>query len=273
MCGCVCVDSSDEEFVEDAEAAAAAGDESDMCSDLEEEEEGEREGSRGSRHSWSDEEEDGVNQSLLGKRKSQAARVLDSDDEDEDSLEKAKAGGDSVFAGRSLLDPMEGSMPPLRLDSIDDTNSPLSPASSHSPSHSPSHTSSHTSIPQPTQTLSLALQDSGIGQSQEDPVSRGEEELEGESEGEAEEEKRDEGSVSVVTDADSLEFSFQWGQSLPLAQPVNHDMPPTATHSHALLHGDTMDFLGEESQWQATPTAKSELLSQDADTQYLDEDG
>ncbi len=265
-----CADSSDEEYVE--ERGAAGGDVSDVCSDLEEEER-EEEGSHGSRStpdSCSDDDE-GVNHSHLGKRKVPTLRVLDSDDE-EDSLggEGKKASGGDVFAARPPLDLLEGSMPPLRLDSVEDTNSPLSSSPSLSPSPS-----------QPTKTLAQSLVDSGIGPSQLQTTSLTEKSLGAVSEGgraekEEEEEKRDEGSMSVVTDADSLEFSFQWGQSLPLAQPVNPDAPPAEdkpVRKPSLLHPDTMDISEEEeSQWQATP-AKNQLLTQDADTQFLDEDG
>ena len=250
---------------------------SDVCSDLEEEEGGgDSHESRSTPNSWSDsddDDDDGVNQSYLGKRKTASSRVLDSDDEDDSPCRDSEGNtksGDDVFAAGLGMDCMEGSMPPLRLDSVDDTNSPLTPADQ--PSTQPGTL--------PAKTLTESLADSGIGQSQLQ-TSMNEEALaavseEDEEEVEGGEERRDEGSMSVVTDADSLEFSFQWGQSLPLAQPINPDAPPSVdepTCKPSLLHADTMDMLeGEESQWQATPS-KSQSLSQDPDTQFLDEDG
>ena len=192
-----------------------------------------------------EEEEEEVGQPLQAKRKS---RILDSDSDEE--------AGDADCEENNLF-LVESSMPPLRLDS--ESHSP--PSSSHAPSADLS---------------SRPLQgDSGIGQSLEQTqqgVVQG-----ARRNGEVLEEMSNGTSVT----ADSLEFSFQWEQSLPLAQPWNpHNAGGVA---RTAPYGD--DATSTQDMWaesQATPScATAPTESQfppsqevdDAETQFLDEDG
>lgn len=250
-------DTSDEEFVQDA----TAGDISDVCSDLDEEE-GENgvepvgeamEEDQSNSPETSDNEDEEVGRPLLTKKKPVSSRRLDSDDEEDTEVDETLAEKDVAEAeGECLVATVEGSMPPLRLDSVEDEES-LLPASQSIPGH--------------------LTADSGIGHSllhqRED--SSGEESEGEEGLGKNGLGNEEEGSMSV-TDGDSLELSFQWGQSLPLAQPTSESEPSRRRPS--LHRDDTINIWEEESQWQATPTAdatQSQFL--DEGTRFLDEDG
>lgn len=219
--------------------------------------------------------------------------------------------GDGVLGKKLLVDTVESSMPPLRLSSVEDESNLPSPlATPSSPHHTPPpnpHLTFASSSTQPTPhhlkslTASLA-DDSGIGNSLKpsavlsQSVSEGslngeEDEVlvdqmeEGEGEGEEEGERKggvlEESSVSVATDGDSLELSFQWGQSLPLAQPCNpgSERDVVRKKPSLLRDGSIGTQLGEESQWQATPTdamqsqLPSQSIEEEDETQFLDEDG
>ena len=89
------------------------------------------------------------------------------------------------------------------------------------------------------------------------------------------------------TTDDSQELSFQWGQSLPLAQlpPASLCPSPSSSSGAAVgaggqrnfsLHQDplsTQDILGDGSQWQDTPSLVPQSQVADDETQYLDAEG
>lgn len=251
-------DTSDDEFVQGPEAAGAEM--SDVCSDLDEEEgegavgEGEGEGSCSS---------SGVAvASQLRPMKKKLAWRLDSDDED---------GGDGDDEGACDEIGSDSGLPPLRLDSVGEStsSSPRYPISS-----------SQSAPPAPHGALPGYLDDSekGVGHISDGDrrAGVGGDELEARkvaSEGVL----MEEGSNATTADGDSLEMSFQWGQSLPLAQPFNPLSVGVVRRKLSLSHDDTIstqDILREESQ--ATPTCATRNQSQENEedeTQFLDEDG
>lgn len=258
-------DTSDEEFVQEP----VAGELSDVCSDLDEEEEqevGPKAGMTSTRSSdaeASSDEGEGLDQPWLVRRKSISSRRLDSDDDEEAEVSEGAGGsvGVGVAEGACLLNTVESSMPPLRLDSVDDEGTPAPSSGRTSPA------------------------DSVLGQSVPE---------EGEESGLVGKKRRRPSESEDMFDGDSSELSFQWGgQSLPPAQPCNASewervdgkthqlhqpppapLPPVHQHDHTL---STQDILSreEESQWQATPTNPAQFLSQglEDETQFLDEDG
>jgi hypothetical protein len=204
-------------------------------------------------------DDEDVDHPLVVKRK----RILDSDSEDDTGDENKR--DENLFLRQEFL--YESSMPPLRLDSIGESNSP-------DPDMPPSLP---TLQGEPSTDLPA---DSGLGRSYEEGEDIAEEE-------EEEEGTRDEGkgeSIAVVEedsnatvgDIDSLEWSFQWGQSLPPAQPFNPSSGDVARP--AISRGDTTRDIWEEEESQVMPTesSQSQYPSQsmeDGETQFLDEDG
>ena len=234
-------DTSDDEFVQGPEADGAEM--SDVCSDLDEEEgeegdEGEGSGSSGVTSS-----------SQLRPLKKKLAWRLDSDDDDEDERRS------------------DGDLPPLRLDSVGESTS-----------SSPRYAISSSQPAPVREPLTGYLDDSGKGVG----YTMGSEDRKG-GDRETAEKKAvsdgvlEEGSNATTADGDSLEMSFQWGQSLPLAQPFNPLSVGVVRRKLSLSHEDTIstqDILREESQ--ATPTCATRNQSQDNEedeTQFLDEDG
>lgn len=219
----------------------------------------------GSSPETSEDEGEEIGQPLLVKKKAASTRILDSDEEEDEAPESE--GDDEVAPLNEDRDVgvaegvclVEGSMPPLRLDSVEDEDS-LLPASQTSLAH-------------------LNATNSGLGRSllqQHGSLSEEEDEKE-EEPGKCGQGNEDEGSMSAITDGDSLELSFQWGQSLPLAQRCTSEWD--GRRKKPVLHrDDTINIWEEESQWQATPATnvtQSQFLSQglDDETQFLDEDG
>ncbi len=216
---------------------------SDACSDLDEEEGGVASAFGGvvsvvavSSEEGSSDEEEGACQPWMVRRRP-ALRMLDSDGEEEE--------GGGLLAEREFL--AESSLPPLRLDSVGGSDSldPLSPgtniASSQPPRHPPA--------------------DSGVGESIEcGPMT--------------DEDGRREGPLEGGNDGESLEssMSFQWGQSLPLAQSSNPSFGGVVRHAPSQDDGtSTQDMWREESQ--AMPTNMAPSQSVEDETQFLDEDG
>lgn len=238
-------DTSDEEFEEPT--ALDVAEHSDVCSDLDEEEGGvawEDGGVTWERGVAGEEslDADGEDLGLPVVKRKHALKLLDSDS-DED-------GTGDLLAGRELMN--ESSMPPLRLDSVNSPDS-LSP-------------DVYPTSQQREQPSVGPLVDSGVGQSCE-------------REGESVEESTggmdalEEDSNTTAGDVDSLEWSFQWGQSLPLAQPSSRGVAMPA-----ICRGDsdsTQDMWREEDS-QVMPMTQSQFPSQsveDGETQFLDEDG
>lgn len=247
-------DTSDEEFEEPA--ALDVAEHSDVCSDLEEEEGGvaweDGEGGMVGVESLDDTDEEDLSLPLVKRKR--ALKLLDSDDSDEEDTDGGSDGGSDLLAGRELLN--ESSMPPLRLESVGESNSP----DPLSPDVHPIALQQEPSVGPPA--------DSGLGQSYEQEEGG---DMEGVGDGTGgmgalEEED----SNTTAGDIDSLEWSFQWGQSLPLAQlsSVGVVMP-------AICRGDsdsTQDMWREESQVMPTTQFPSRSV-EDGETQFLDEDG
>lgn len=245
---------SDDEF--EAEDTAEL---SDACSDLDAEEGGMAEGGVAEEDSpeATDEEEEDAVQPWPVKRKHVALKMLDSDDEDDsgEGVEGSKGRSD-LLAGDEFL--VDSSMPPLRLDSFGESYSPdpLSPV----------QLVVTPSLPTVSQKPSTGLlADSGLGRSLEQEAGLGvARKVVGE--GMLEEDSN--------TTADSLEYSFQWGQSLPLAQ-----LSSGGAVRPRVCRGDsdsTQDMWREESQAVPSGIPLSQFPSQsveESETQFLDEDG
>ena len=236
-----------------------------MCSDLDEDE---AENGRDSGEALKDasdneddmDDEDSNNLKLTKKKRRLLPRVLDSDDDD----------GADIIDNKNVSE-----MPPLRLDSDEESDSS---------SLLPCTISADVSKP-----VGTSLTDSGIGTGGLDSAENLDESVRTGKvdEGECIERKgvigvSEEGSLCSTNDADSLELSFQWGQSLPPAQPFDpmaaHDKPPSKKIFSLLRDNsmmDTQDILeGEESQWQPTLTNSTQSqLNIEGETQFLDEDG
>ena len=274
-----CIDTSDDEFIQ----APPTAELSDVCSDLDEEEGVgsvgvARNTEREEAGSDSSDDDDEPSQTWQLKKKSVASRLLLDSDEEEGEPE-IKGG---VVEGACLE---EGSMPPLRLDSVEDEES-LFPVSQPSPREGVSETLGQAESLKEgklEQKEGLELEesqpqhhertaDSGISQSlRQDDVSGDESEgEEPEKSGRGNEEVLEE---STVTDADSLELSFQWGQStLPLAQPFRPESEWQEERKKPVLHHDNTINWEEESQWPTTPLLDQTQCLGD-ETQLLDEDG
>ena len=275
------VDTSDEEF----EAPADTAEHSDVCSDLDDEEggvaweaggggvvEGTAEGGvESSGDTDEEEEEEALSRPLLAKQKPGGRQLLDSDSEDE--ADSGEGGREDLLTGREFLN--ESSMPPLRLESIGESTS----SDPFSPDVPP------ISIPsQPTRPLVVPSADSGLGQSYEQgegprtrDVGDDEEEEDTLAEGGDAPDGEGEDSSTTAGDGDSLEWSFQWGQSLPLAQPFNPSsgsvVRPTVSRRDSDSAQDMWREEEESSQEMPNPT-QDQTLSQDGEeTQFLDEDG
>lgn len=214
------------------------------------------------------EEDEGLCQPLLVKQKPGAQTLLDSDSDEADSREDGRSG---LLAGREFLN--ESSMPPLRLESIGESTSS-------------DHFSPDISCPsQPTRPLGVPSADTGLGRSykQGEGLDMRNEEDDGKEEDMGGRERDapgggEEDSNTTAGDGDSLEWSFQWGQSLPLAQPFNPSSGGVGRSTIDRRDSDsTQDMWSEEEEEESQvmpASTQSQTLSQDGEeTQFLDEDG
>jgi len=298
-------DSSDEEYVAGGGVAGGGvpGEGSDICSDLEEEEEKEVKsveegdvdnlsGSDSEReedgYSSDEDDDDEVVDIRIIAKKARATKLMDSDgsDDEEVGLKRQEKKASVILDENS-------SFPQLRLELTETMmgSEDLSPVSMNTESNSfpPASQACHKLNP----SQSKAIQSSGktevgaketeaatnsIGEESSKsllPVeSNGDETEKMESLGSKRLERKPEveekslvASEDSVMDGDSAEMSFQWGQSLPPAQ------KPSVQQQDFLPAGTQGDILGEESQWQATPIeGNTQKLAED-ETQILDEEG
>ncbi len=273
-----------------------AGEVSDACSDLDEEENGGvrknasspengKDDSSSEEEGEDDEEEEEVRDIRMTGKKGRTNRIADSDDEYDNRAESGKTV-DSEPSGKEpsgvVLDE-NSSCPSLRLEvtdtmmGVDSESSGLPPSSQnyYKPTLTTNVDDPRALLPASANKLpndgsyelpALGLRDGGS----EGDIANG---LEFPGEGaikkvsdEGEKKKRLRlASMDSETDGDSVgEMSFQWGQSLPPAQQPK------------LLQQDTLgtqtDSMGEESQWQATPMDNTQRMVGD-ETQILDEEG
>ena len=235
---------------------------SDACSDLDED---------SGREAESDSDNERLSQSYLVKKKPAARRVLDSDDDDN---EDGGSGGDgtrtrmdSSVSANDFKDIESGKMPLLRLDSERGGMTPLRLDSEGSDLLLSQATMPHSELLEDSAIFSA----SAVGDKTMHTVECSAMEKVVEMK-----KRTSEVSQDGSADGDSLEFSLQWGKSLPLAQPCNPMASGDVRKNFSPLE-DTQDILREESQWQATPTnvMQSQLSSQcmEEETQFLDADG
>ena len=271
----------------------AADEGSDICSDLEEEEKGEEPAKEEGGDVGSEEEdgyssdEDVVDVRTTAKR-ARATKLIDSDESDDEEVgleEREENKADVILDENS-------SFPRLRLEitetmmgsesspvSMDTESNSFPPASQTCYKHNPSHSEAREEADQTLVEVRegdiatngmeeesskslIAIESNGDKTEKTDSLGLKQPERKADVE-----EKSLATSEDSVMDGDSTEMSFQWGQSLPLAQ------RPSVRQQDFLPTGTPGDILGEASQWQVTPMEGGTQKLVEDETQILDKEG